>query len=190
MLDILKMWITKGNVVETPPNIRDLDINNWQKDLSRISSLDKKTKHALSRSLTVRHLDLGSCNAEEAELIALSNPFYDISRFGIEFTASPRHADVLAVTGPVTRHLKIAMERTYNAMPNPKIVLAIGDGACNGSIYEKTYACLGRVDQFLPVDFYIPGDPPTPEEIIKGFLICKMFLAKKEEKKWTRKMDY
>lgn len=182
MLNIFKMWITKGNLVETSPNIRDLDINNWEKNLSRISSLDKKTKNALRHSLTVRHLDLGSCNAEEAELIALSNPFYDISRFGIEFTASPRHADVLAVTGPVTRHLKIAMERTYNATPNPKIVLAIGDGACNGSIYDKTYACLGKVDQFLPVDFYIPGDPPTPEEIIKGFLICKMLLAQKEKK--------
>ena len=81
------------------------------------------------------------------------------------------------------------MERTYNAMPSPKIIVAIGDGACNGGIYDKTYACLGRVDQFLPVDFYIPGDPPTPEEIIKGFLVCKALLAQKEEKKWIRKMD-
>ncbi len=181
MFNILKMWIMKGNATEAPPNIRDGDITNWQKDLNRIDKLDKKTKHALSRSLIVRHLDLGSCNAEEAELIALSNPFYDISRFGVEFTASPRHADVLAITGPVTRHLKIAMERTYNAMPNPKIVVAIGDGACNGSVYEKTYACLGKVDQFLPVDFYIPGDPPSPEEIIKGLLVCKKLLAQKEE---------
>lgn len=176
MFDVLKMWITKGNVVETPPNIRDLDVNNWGKDLSRINTLDKKTKRALSKSLAVRHLDTGSCNAEEAELIALSNPIYDISRFGIEFTASPRHADVLAITGPVTRHLKIAMERTYKATPNPKIVIAIGDGACNGSVYEITYACLGRVDQFIPVDLYIPGNPPTPEEIIKGFLVCKILL--------------
>lgn len=181
MFSILKMWITKGNTVESPPSIGNIDIDAWGKDLTRISKLDKKTRLALSRSLVVRHLDTGSCNAEEAELIALSTPFYDISRYGIEFTASPRHADVLTVTGPVTRHLKIAMERTYNAMPSPKIVLAIGDGACNGSIYEKTYACLGRVDQFLPVDFYIPGDPPSPGEIIKGFLICKMFLAQKEK---------
>ena len=182
MFRILKMWIKKGGITQRPPNISNADIEIWEKDLTRVNQLDTKTKRALSRSLIVRHLDLGSCNAEEAELIALSNPFYDISRFGIEFTASPRHADVLTVTGPVTRHLKIAMERTYNAMPSPKIVIAIGDAACNGSIYEKTYACLGRVDQFLPVDFYIPGDPPTPEEIIKGFLICKMFLAKKEKK--------
>ena len=98
MFKIFKMWTTKGNVTEKSPQIKDFDINALKKDLSRISKLDKKTKLSLSRSLTVRHLDLGSCNAEEAELIALSNPFYDISRFGIEFTASPRHADVLAVT--------------------------------------------------------------------------------------------
>ena len=189
MFRIFKMWLTKGNSVQDAPSISDLDIKTWEKDLSKIDQLDKNTKLALSRALTVRHLDLGSCNAEEAELIALSNPFYDISRFGIEFTASPRHADVLAITGPVTRHLKIAMERTYNAMPNPKLVFAIGDGACSGSIYEKTYACLGKVNQFLPVDLYVPGDPPTPEEIIKGFLICKVLLVQKKggNKKWIRK---
>ena len=180
MLNVFKLWITKDKVLEKIPLITDLDINCLLKDFSRIKELDKNTRAALSRSLTIRHLDTGSCNAEEAELIALSNPFYDISRFGIEFTASPRHADVLTVTGPLTRHLKIAMEKTYNAMPHPKIVVAIGDGACNGSIYENTYACLGKVNQFLPVDFYIPGDPPTPEEILKGFLVCKLLLAQKE----------
>ena len=180
MFNILKMWIKTGTVTESTPVVTMNDLENFQKDLLRIQNLDSKAKAALSRSLIVRHLDSGSCNAEEAELLALSNPFYDIVRFGIEFTASPRHADVLTVSGPVTRHLKIAMERTYNAMPNPKIVVAIGDGACNGSIYENTYACLGKVDQFLPVDLYIPGDPPTPEEIIKGFLLCKLLLVKKE----------
>lgn len=178
MFDLLKIWLTKGNTVVEKHELKKLDLDIFKRDLSRISQLDITTKHALSHSLTVRHLDTGSCNAEEAELIALSNPIYDLSRFGIEFTASPRHADVLAVTGPVTRHLKIAMERTYKATPNPKIVIAIGDGACNGSIYDKTYACLGRVDQFIPVDLYIPGNPPTPEEILKGFLICKILLAK------------
>lgn len=182
MFDILKIWLTKGNTVKREPEFKKLDVTIFEKDLSRINQLDSKTRHALSRSLTVRHLDTGSCNAEEAELIALSNPIYDISRFGIEFTASPRHADVLAVTGPVTRHLKIAMERTYKATPSPKIVIAIGDGACNGSTHETTYACLGRVDQFIPVDLYIPGNPPTPKEIIKGFLLCKLLLAQKEGK--------
>ncbi len=181
MFDLLKIWITKGNTVEKESKFEKLDINTFKKDLSRISKLNPKVMHTLSQSLLIRHLDTGSCNAEEAELIALSNPIYDISRFGIEFTASPRHADVLAVTGPVTRHLKIAMERTYKATPNPKIVIAIGDGACNGSTHETTYACLGRVDQFIPVDLYIPGNPPTPEEILKGLLACKELLSKKRE---------
>ena len=155
-------------------NIEDIKF-----ELSRIESLDKNAKKALSRSILIRHLDVGSCNAEEAELLALSNPIYDLTRFGIDFTASPRHADVLTVSGPVTRHLKIAMEKTYNAMPSPKIVVALGDGACNGSIYEKTYACLGKVDNFLPVDIYIPGDPPTPIQILEGLLLCKYLLSEK-----------
>ena len=180
MFDLLKICLTKGNTVEREAGFEKLDIDFFKKDLSRINKLDFKTRHSLSKSLMVRHLDTGSCNAEEAELIALSNPIYDISRFGIEFTPSPRHADVLAITGPVTIHLKTAMERTYKATPDPKIVIAIGDGACNGSIYEKTYACLGRVDQFIPVDLYIPGNPPTPEEILKGFLVCKILLSKKK----------
>ena len=179
MYDILKMWAKTGMVTEVISDPSKEDIESFQKDLSRIQTLDNETKNALSRSLIVRHLDVGSCNAEEAELLALSNPFYDISRFGIEFTASPRHADVLTISGPVTRHLKVAMERTYNAMPDPKIVVAIGDGACYGTPYQNTYACLGKVDQFIPVDLYIPGDPPTPLQIIKGFLLCKMFLANK-----------
>ena len=179
MFDLLKTWLIKGNTVEKKSEFEDLDISILKKDLSRISQLDPDIRHKLSKSLLIRHLDTGSCNAEEAELIALSNPIYDISRFGIEFTASPRHADVLAVTGPVTRHLKIAMERTYKATPNPKVVIAIGDGACYGSTHETTYACLGRVDQFIPVDLYIPGNPPTPKEILKGLLACKKILSKK-----------
>ena len=178
MFSVLKQWIINGNLSE-PITVNGKD-ENLYKTLSTIKNIDPKVRKALSRSLLIRHLDTGSCNAEEAELLALSNPMYDINRFGIDFTASPRHADVLTITGPVTRHLKIAMERTYEAMPEPKIVVAIGDGACTGSIYDKTYACLGRVDQFLPVNIYIPGDPPTPEEILKGFLICKVLLAQKE----------
>ena len=187
----MPVWIgRKDNMAIKTLNIKNKELNDLllplvnartiediKVKLSRIESLDKNVRKALSRSLLIRHLDAGSCNAEEAELLALSNPIYDLTRFGIDFTASPRHADVLTVSGPVTRHLKIAMEKTYNAMPFPKIVIAVGDGACNGSIYEKTYACLGKVDQFLPVDLYIEGDPPTPEEILKGFLICKLVLA-------------
>lgn len=178
MFSILKQWMTIGITSEP------ITINYNGKDgsidtvLSKIKAINPKARKALSRSLLIRHLDVGSCNAEEAEILALSNPIYDITRFGIDFTASPRHADVLTVSGPVTRHLKVAMERTYIAMPEPKIVIAIGDGACSGSIYEKTYACLGRVDQFLPVNIYIPGDPPTPIQILEGLLICKILLGK------------
>ena len=180
MLNILKLIVKTKIATEQTPLLESIDFENLQKDLTRFEILDSQTKKALSKSLIIRHLDSGSSNSEEAELLALSNPIYDITRFGIDFTASPRHADVLTVSGPVTRHLKIAMDRTYNAMPHPKIVVAVGDGACSGSIYENTYACLGRVDQFLPVDLYIPGDPPTPEQILKGLLMCKLILIKRK----------
>lgn len=182
MFSVLKQWIMTGNVSEQITISKNGKVEDAYKTFSRIKNINPTVRRALSRSLLIRHLDVGSCNAEEAELLALSNPIYDITRFGIDFTASPRHADVLTVSGPVTRHLKVAMERTYEAMPEPKIVIAIGDGACTGSLYNKTYACLGRIDQFIPVDMYIPGDPPSPKEILKGLLLCKMLLAQKEEK--------
>lgn len=166
--ELSDFFLSKINI----SSVEDLKV-----ELSRIESLDKNVKKALSKSMLIRHLDVGSCNAEEAELLALSSPIYDLTRFGLDFTASPRHADILTISGPVTRHLKIAMEKTYNAMPSPKMVIALGDGACNGSIYEKTYACLGKVDDFLPVDIYIPGDPPTPTQILQGLLLCKYLLG-------------
>lgn len=179
MFNILKQLIKTGNVCEQITVNKNGKRGDAYKIFPRIKEITPKARKALSRSLLIRYLDVGSCNAEEAEMLALSNPIYDITRFGIDFTASPRHADVLTVSGPVTRHLKVAMERTYEAMPEPKIVVALGDGACNGSLYSKTYACLGRVDQFIPVDIYIPGDPPSPEEILKGLLLCKMLLSEK-----------
>lgn len=182
MFSVLKQWIKTGNVSEQIIINKNGNVEDSYKTFSRIKEINPRVRKALSRSLLIRHLDVGSFNAEEAEILALSNPIYDITRFGIDFIASPRHADILTISGPVTRHLKIAMERTYEAMPEPKIVVAIGDGACNGSLYSKTYACLGRVDQFIPVDIYIPGDPPSPEEILKGLLLCKMLLAQKENK--------
>ena len=178
MLNILKYFNVKNKeaIDLLLPIINASNVEDIKIELSNIEHLDKNIRKALSRSMLIRHLDTGSCNAEEAELLALSNPIYDITRFGIDFTASPRHADILTVSGPVTRHLKIAMEKTYNAMPSPKIVVALGDGACNGSVYGKSYACLGKVDDFLPVDIYIPGDPPTPIQILKGLLLCKHLL--------------
>ena len=174
MLKLFKMWLKAGQLTTSE---LQLDVGTATLELERLKQLAKADRKALGRSLLIRHLDAGSNTAEEAELVALSSPYYDISRFGIDFTASPRHADVLAVTGPVTRQLKIAMERTYTAVPKPCLIVAIGDGACYGEPYGKSYACLGPVDQFLPVDVYIPGDPPSPAEILSGLLACKKLLG-------------
>lgn len=176
MIKTLQYWLKKGKATAPLLSLKQPDSKHFEYTIERLSQIEPATRKALSRSILIRHLDTGSCNAEEAELIALSSPYYDITRYGIDFTASPRHADVLTITGPVTRHLKIAMERTYQAMPSPKIVVAIGDGACYGTPYDKTYACLGPVDRFLPVDIYIPGDPPSPAEILFGLLKCREIL--------------
>ncbi|MDP1833592.1 MAG: formate hydrogenlyase [Candidatus Moranbacteria bacterium] len=122
------------------------------------------------RSLRIRAVDGGSTNAEEIELTALLNAYYDIDRFGLSFVASPRHADMLFVTGPVTRNLEAAVKKTYQAAPEPCIVVAIGDGACTGGIWNDSYAVVGSVDKVIPVHIRIPGDPPTPTEILKGVL--------------------
>lgn len=178
MLTLLKMWLKAGRLTQNALEWSN-SANAVKIERKQFLSLPFDERKALAQSLLIRHLDVGSNNAEEAELVALSSPCYDISRFGIDFTASPRHADALAITGPVTRHLKIAMERTYHATPKPCLVIAIGDGACYGEPYENTYACLGAVDQFLPVDVYIPGDPPSPREILSGLLECKRLLGQK-----------
>jgi Ni,Fe-hydrogenase III small subunit len=122
------------------------------------------------KSLAIRELDAGSDNAAEIEVNNLSNAFYDVERFGITFVASPRHADVLLVTGAVTHNMEIAVKKTYDAMPSPKYVVAVGDDACNGGIYQETYAVIGGVDKVLPVDLKIPGNPPAPAEILAGLL--------------------
>jgi Ni,Fe-hydrogenase III small subunit len=122
------------------------------------------------RSLAIRELDTGSDNAAEIEINNLNNPFYDVERFGITFVASPRHADVLMVTGAITHNMAIAARKTYDAMPAPKFVLAVGDDACNGGIFAGTYAVLGGAEKLFPVDLKIPGDPPTPTEILAGIL--------------------
>ncbi|MFA6183534.1 MAG: formate hydrogenlyase [Parcubacteria group bacterium] len=122
------------------------------------------------RSLRIRAIDAGSTNAEEIELTALSNAYYDIDRFGLSFVASPRHADMLFITGPVTRNLEQALRTTYEATPKPCIVVAVGDGACTGGIWKDSYAIVGAVEDVIPVHIHIPGDPPTPVEILKGVL--------------------
>src|SRR3989339_1516721 len=122
------------------------------------------------RSLRIRAVDGGSTNAEEIELTALNNAYYDIDRFGLSFVASPRHADVLFVTGPVTRNLERAVKTTYEAAPQPCIVVAVGDGACTGGIWKNSYAVVGPVEAVIPVDIKIAGDPPTPEQMIKEII--------------------
>jgi len=124
----------------------------------------------LGRSLAIRHVDAGSCNACELEIHALSNAFYDIERFGFKFVASPRHADVLLVTGPVTRNMQEALRRTYDATPAPKWVVAAGACAVDGGLYAGSYACAGGAAVVIPVDLVIPGCPPTPMALLKGLL--------------------
>ena len=126
----------------------------------------------LGRSLAIRQVDAGSCNGCELEIIALNNPVHDIERFGIHFVASPRHADMLLVTGPVTRNMELALRKTYAATPDPKIVVAVGACGISGGIFGQNYATLGGVDRVIPVDVYIPGCPPRPEALIQGILLA------------------
>jgi Ni,Fe-hydrogenase III small subunit len=121
-------------------------------------------------SLTIRHVDAGSCNGCELEINALSNPYYNLEGLGIKFVASPRHADMLLVTGPVSRHMAIALQRTYDATPEPKLVVAAGECGCTGGIFGESYASLGRVANVIPVDVQIPGCPPTPTALLQGIL--------------------
>jgi len=134
------------------------------------TALDRAAHRRLGRSLSIRTVDAGSCNGCELEINAISNVFYDIERFGIRFVASPRHADVLTVTGPVTRNMADALERTYIAMPDPKWVVAIGDCARDGGCFASSYAVLGGAHHVVPIDLHIPGCPPSPTEILKGLL--------------------
>jgi Ni,Fe-hydrogenase III small subunit len=133
-------------------------------------SLDRTARARLGRSLSIRHVDAGSCNGCELEIHALSNAFYDLERLGLRFVASPRHADVLTVTGPVTKNMREALLRTYNAMPDPKWVVAIGACAADGGIFGGSYAVVGGVKDLLPVDLHIPGCPPSPNEILKALI--------------------
>src|SRR5262244_2240071 len=134
------------------------------------ASVARAARRRLGRSLAIREVDAGSCNGCELEIHALNNAFYDIERFGLRFVASPRHADVLLVTGPVTKNMREALLRTYNATPNPKWVVAIGACAVEGGIFAGSYAVEGGVKDVIPVDLHIRGCPPSPTELLKGLL--------------------
>ena len=136
-------------------------------------------KQKLGRSLHVRHLDAGSCNACDFEMGAMSNPYYDLSRYGVAFVASPRHADMLMVTGVVTRNLEQALKMSYEAMPEPRLVMACGACAAGGDTYGDTYAIVGAADKVVPVDIYVPGCPPRPSAMIAGLLAAADLLQEK-----------
>ena len=156
--------LMRAPLTEPPPAPSDAAMA----ELAR--ALDRAAHKRLGRALSIRAVDAGSCNGCELEMHALNNAFYDIERFGIRFVASPRHADVLLVTGPVTKNMREALERTYNATANPKWVVAVGGCAHDGGCFAGSYAVMGGVAAVLPVDLHIPGCPPPPIEILKGLL--------------------
>jgi Ni,Fe-hydrogenase III small subunit len=164
MIRILRQIFRTGIVTEPAYPITDPEIEKIG------SKLEEAIRRRFQRSLTIRQVDPGSCNGCELEIHAVNNPFYNCERFGVHFTASPRFADMLLVTGPVTHNMEIALKRTYNSMPAPKLVVAVGDCGCNGGIFGESYASLGGVDKIIPVDAYIPGCPPTPLAILQGIL--------------------
>lgn len=163
MISILK------KIFRTPKTVIEADVLFFTEDtqLNTIGTeLNAKIKKLFRGSLAIREVAAGSSNAEEQELTALTNPYYDAERFGIHFVASPRHADMLMVTGPVSRNMHEGLRRAYEAMPTPKLVVAVGDGAINGSIFRGSYAVSDSVRDVIPVDFEIPGDPPSPKDIL------------------------
>ena len=162
MFYVLRRIARTGVVTEPPPAPSGKDVV--------VARLQQEILRTLGRALTIRHVDAGSCNACELEAHALMNPYYNIEGLGIRFVASPRHADALLVTGPVSKHMAIALRRTYDATPEPKLVIAAGDCACGRGIFGESYATVGAVDKLLPVDVTIPGCPPSPTALMQGIL--------------------
>ena len=156
--------VVRGPVTEPAPKPDDAALAELA------ANLDRTARRKLGRSLAIREVDAGSCNGCELEIHALNNAFYDLERFGLRFVASPRHADVLLVTGPVTKNMREALERTYAATPDPKWVVAVGNCAADGGIFAGSYAVVGGVSKVVPVDLHIRGCPPTPEALLKGLL--------------------
>jgi|SRR5437870_2209860 len=144
-----------------------------------VKEIDAKTKKLLGRSLAIREVDAGSCNGCEIEITGLTSPVYDCERFGIHFVASPRHADMLLVTGPVTRNMEVPLRKTYEATPDPKLVVAVGDCAQTCGVFKGSYAIAGSVDKVVPVDVFVPGCPPEPADMLRGILAALDRMPKK-----------
>ena len=163
MYQILKQIVTTGIVTEPAPQPDEALRTSRERLEARIAEY-------FGGALTIRHVDAGSCNGCELEINSLNNPYYNLEGLGIRFVASPRHADLLLVTGPVSRHMEVALQRTYDATPEPKLVVAIGNCGCTGGIFGESYASRGRVSNVIPVDVEVPGCPPTPVAIMQGIL--------------------
>jgi Ni,Fe-hydrogenase III small subunit len=162
MLKTLRQICRTGIITEPSPLTDDT--------LRVTEALQSRVLEVLGRALCIRAVDAGSCNGCELEIHALSNPLYNIEGLGIRFVASPRHADLLLVTGPVSRNMEVALLRTYDATPEPKLVVAVGDCGCTGGIFGESYASRGRVSNVIPVDVAVPGCPPSPRQILSGIL--------------------
>jgi len=163
MYHLLKQIAITGIKTEAPPE---------PNDALRVAAqrLREDVLKYFNGALTIRHVDAGSCNGCELEINSLNNPYYNLEGLGIKFVASPRHADMLLVTGPVSYHMETALKRTYEATPDPKLVVAIGDCGCTGGIFGESYASRGRVSNVIPVDVAVAGCPPTPLAIMQGIL--------------------
>ena len=172
MLTILRQIAVVGIKTEPTPPPADENVV--------VARLQEHVLRTLGRALAIRQVDAGSCNGCELEIHALANPYYNIEGVGIRFVASPRHADMLLVTGPVSKHMAIALKRTYDATPDPKLVVAVGDCGCTGGIFGESYATLGRVANVIPVDVAIPGCPPTPTALLQGILAAITASAPRE----------
>lgn len=163
-MDSLFRKIFKTGIVTEPLSPSDSEI------IQLVHQIDQSVKKLLGRSLAIREVDAGSCNGCEIEITGLTSPVYDSERFGIHFVASPRHADMLLVTGPVTRNMEVALRKTYEATPDPKLVVAVGDCAQTCGVFKGSYAIAGSVDQVIPVDIFVQGCPPEPADILRGIL--------------------
>jgi Ni,Fe-hydrogenase III small subunit len=163
MYQILKQIALTGIKTEAPPEPDEALRAAGERLHARILEY-------FAGALTIRHVDAGSCNGCELEINALNNPYYNLEGLGIKFVASPRHADLLLVTGPVSRNMEVALKRNYDATPEPRLVVATGDCGCNGGIFGESYASRGRVSNVIPVDVAVPGCPPTPFAIMQGIL--------------------